>query len=498
MRAEHCRTAGTAAAAALPPQAAPPEAEAFWSQLPNATVEGDVLRLAGGTTFLGSSTLPDAMYIRADYFGLWAELQRLFESGLRRIVVSGNPGIGKSWFGIYVAFKLLSGSEPPTIVWEARLSGTRTLIRNGAVLLGTLDSFVSELADRNSWYLVDESVFPGAVRVEARTLVFSSPKRDNYRLLLKAAASTLRYLPVWRWDEIEACHALLYADDPTRPFSDVKDAYERWGGIPRFVLEKLRDDGVQLLLQEAIDTADVRTIWNAAGQIDAAPEASHRLLHIQTQRPYIRKSVTIGTRYIVDCLLNRFLEQQASEVRSFLIASASSPNLGTVRGDMFEGYAHRMLRNGGDFRVRCLDGPDSGTEDVLHLACCTGVHPIREPADLALCPSDAHYCKPTNSNFPAVDALKLPDMMFQMTVSTTHSVKHTALTRVLEQLDDLPRYNLYFVVPEDIFPSFCAQLYVRADGDSKTVTVVDARVKRVKQWALCITLHGLPTASARP
>ena len=482
----------------MPPQAAPTTSERFWSQLPNATVEGDVLRLASGTTFLGSSTLPDSMYIRADYVGLWAEIQLLISSGLSRIVVSGNPGIGKSWFGLYVAFKLLSGSTPPTIVWEARLSGTRTLIRNAAVLQGTLDSFGSELADRNTWYLVDESVFPGPWRVEARTLVFSSPKRDNYRLLLKAAASTLRYLPVWRWDEIEACHALLYADDPTRPFSDVKDAYERWGGIPRFVLEKLRDDGVQLLLQEAIDTADVRTIWNAAGQIDAAPEASHRLLHIQTQRPYIRKSVTIGTRYIVDCLLNRFLEQQASEVSSFLISSASSPNLGTVRGDMFEEYAHRVLRNGGDFRVRCLDGPDSGTEDTLHLASCTGVHPIREPADLASCPSDAHYCKPTIPNFPAVDALKLPGIMFQMTVSTTHSVKHTALKRVVEQLDDLPRYDLYFVVPEDIFPSFGAQLFVRADNDSKPVTVVDARVKRVQQWALCITLHGPSMASARP
>jgi hypothetical protein len=88
--------------------------------------------------------------------------------------------------------------------------------------------------------------------------------------------------------------------------------------------------------------------------------------------------------------------------------------------------------------------------------------------------------------------------MFQMTVSTTHSVKHMALKRVLEQLDGLPRYDLYFVVPEDIFPSFGAQLFVRADNDNKPVTVLDARVKRVQQWALCITLHGPSTASARP
>ena len=451
-----------------------------------------MLRLVGGTTFLGSSTLLDRMYIRDDYVGLWSEIQRLMSSGLSRIVVSGNPGIGKSWFGLYVAYQLLSRKSPPVIVWEARLSGTRTLIRDGRVLDGSLDDFRTELSNTSAWYLVDEAIFPGAMRVEANTLVFSSPKRDNYRLTLKASASTIRYLPPWSWEEIEACHALLYADDPTRPLSDVKAAYERWGGIPRLVLEQLRDEGAQLLLQEAIDTADVRGIWNSAGQIDAAPEASHRLLHIQVQRPYVRKSVTFGTRYIVDCLLNRFLEQQESELSRFLISSASSANLGPLRGDVFEGYAHRVLRNGGDFRVRCLNGPDAGTEDTLHLACCDGVYSIREPADLAKCPSDAHYCKPVYPNFPAVDALMLPGNLFQMTVSKTHSVKHAALKRVLEQLPDVSPYNLYFVVPEDIYPSFCAQQFVRADDASKTVTVLDARVKRVQQWALCISLHRVP------
>jgi predicted NACHT family NTPase len=87
---------------------------AFWKQLPNATVEGNVLRLAGDTTFLGSSKLPDRMYIRDDYVKLWMEIQGLVSSGLSRIVVSGNPGIGKSWFGLYIAFMLLSRSQPPT------------------------------------------------------------------------------------------------------------------------------------------------------------------------------------------------------------------------------------------------------------------------------------------------------------------------------------------------------------------------------------------------
>jgi hypothetical protein len=92
----------------------------------------------------------------------------------------------------------------------------------------------------------------------------------------------------------------------------------------------------------------------------------------------------------------------------------------------------------------------------------------------------------------------LPGNLFQMTVSKTHSVKHAALKRVLEQLPDVPLYDLYFVVPEDIYPSFCAQQFVRADDASKTVAVFDTRMKRVQQWALCIPLHGPSTASVWP
>jgi hypothetical protein len=185
-------------------------------------VEGNVLRLAGGTTLLGSSKLPDRMYIRDDYVRLWSEIQGLVSSGLSRIVVSGNPGIGKSWFGLYIAYELLSRDQPPTVVWESRLSGTRTLIREGQVVEGSLQDFRTELGDTSAWYLVDESVYPGPWRLEATTLVFSSPKRDNYRLLLKAPASTIRYMPVWSWEDIEACHTLLYANDPERPLTEVR------------------------------------------------------------------------------------------------------------------------------------------------------------------------------------------------------------------------------------------------------------------------------------
>ena len=318
-------------------------------------------------------------------------------------------------------------------------------------------------------------------------LVLSSPKRDNYKNVLKAVGATIRFMPVWSWEEIEACHTLLYADDLERPLSEVRAAFERWGGIPRFVLEKLRDEAAQQSLQEALHTADVDVIRKSVGQIDAATEASHRILHIVTQQPFVSKSIAFGSAYIRDRLAELLFSQQRQAVSDFLIGSASSPQLAGVRGDLFEAYAHRILSSGGEFRVRSLD---DGVEKTWQVQRCVGTHFVRNPPDLAQCPSNLHYCQPVTRNFPAVDAVMLPGSMFQMTVSLTHSIKYAALKSVLENMPDCPTYDLYFVIPEDIFPNFASQPIFHSDDETKTVTALDARVRRVKQWALCIRLES--------
>ena len=311
-------------------------------------------------------------------------------------------------------------------------------------------------------------------------LVLSSPKRDNYKKVLNAVGATIRFMPVWSWQEVESCHQLLYADDPERPLAEVRDAFERWGGIPRFVLEKLRDEAAQQSLQEALDTAEVGIIRKSIGQIDAAQEASHRILHIQTQQPFVYRSIAFGSAYIRDRVAELLFLQQRQAMIDFLITSSSSPQLAGVRGELFESYAHRIISSGGSFKVRRLD---DGSEETLKLERCAGTHFVRSPSDLAECPSQLHYCQPVVRNFPAIDAVTLPGSLFQMTVSLMHPVKYAALKVVLDSMPDCSNYNLFFVVPDDVFPTFSSQSIVGSEE-----TAVDARFRRLKQWALCIKL----------
>ena len=442
-----------------PPGPPAPAVEAFWLQLPKATVDGAVLRLSGGTTFLGSSDLSNAMFIRDDYTGLWAEMQRLLSSGLSSIVISGNPGIGKSLFGLFVAWQLLCQSKPATVVWEARLTGTRTLIRDGRVLRGNLDAFMDELDHRDTWYLVDESIFPGAVRVEARTLVFSSPKRDNYRLTLKSAASTLRHLPVWSWDEIEACRRLLYSDDVVRTPAAVAEAYSRWGGIPRFVLEKLGDVSAQSELEDAIAACDLRTLMSSVGAIDSAPDASHRILHILTTPSYLRSSVQFGSSYIVASIAELFKKRQRADLFSF-VSCETAPVYAKLRGDFFEVLAHEIIAAGGVFRARGLS-PVSSEADLMLMSMPLQRFSGKNPKvleDLNALPVSPSYFQPYARTFPVLDALVLPNMLFQMTVSVNHAVNESNLTEIIHYLK-VNTIELLFVVPPDKFDTFAAYTF---------------------------------------
>ena len=93
------------------------------------------------------------MFVRTDYIGMYDEIMGVLASGNTKVVVSGNPGIGKSWFGVYFCHRLLRDNGGQiTIVWESRREGLRVLFREGVALEGGLADFDSILRrEENVW-----------------------------------------------------------------------------------------------------------------------------------------------------------------------------------------------------------------------------------------------------------------------------------------------------------------------------------------------------------
>ena len=80
---------------------------AFHNSLTNATVTDHILQLPDGVSFLGDENLGNKLLIRQCY----RDLQEIIFDGakigtLKKIVVTGTPGIGKSVFNFYLLYLL--------------------------------------------------------------------------------------------------------------------------------------------------------------------------------------------------------------------------------------------------------------------------------------------------------------------------------------------------------------------------------------------------------
>lgn len=341
---------------------------------------------------------------------------------------------------------------------------------------------------------MDEPDTIGPTICRAVTLTFSSPVRRNFNKFLNAPAATIRYMPIWSWDEIDECRRLLFGNDASRSAAKVQEAYTRWGGIPRHVLEKVGDTAWQKQLDNTISEAqNIEGLVKLNSADSAERAASHQLVHMIVQAPYDDYAVILGSPYIINALLSRFVGKQRSSIESFLDATSEQSALASMRGQVFEAYAHRILAAGGDFKVRNLS---DGLESVLHLEKSTvqyfwGMDDLPATLDKF----QAEYLIPRQGTFPAVDALsQQPLMLLQMTVSPSHDVSINGLDKLVSCLDArmaaVPRVNVYdlvFVVPAELYDGFSLQEF--KFPKDKTATDFAPLPARVSQKVL--KLKGL-------
>ena len=63
------------------------------------------MHIPGGTCFLGTADLGSTLYVREAYTALHKELGELKKEGIAHVVISGNEGVGKSWFARYMLMR---------------------------------------------------------------------------------------------------------------------------------------------------------------------------------------------------------------------------------------------------------------------------------------------------------------------------------------------------------------------------------------------------------
>ena len=472
----------------------PQELVAFWNACkgyPGPLTAGTVVDL--GVTFLGGTK---KLFVRESYEKMLPILVSQLENQAHpRVLVRGTPGIGKTHFGLFLL--LYYARQNATVVYQNGPMNTCYLFSPTVVYTsqGVEVGVFGEHLKGDTIYLVD-SFTPNIATV--RSILLTSPRKGIWDDFYKH--STSLFMPIWSWDEMELLRSLLY---PSLGTTQVKEKYDRWGGVPRYVLEFFGDEEKQKKLDAVINSSDLEMIEKAVGETDGAQGTSHLLVHmvVLDDSTFQSKTHRFASDYVCKSVFDRLLQGQREKFVAFLRGIRDLGEAGGMRGHMFEPWAHKLLLQGGKFQVRNLR---TGDRDTLTLPGLQ-LKQFESLNDVADCDKST-YCVPVSKRFEAIDSFIKPDKVFQMTVSKTHPCKMRGLEDVVKILNhdssnsssnsstsrrkkpklEPHTVRLYFVVPKEIFSTIGIQLYANSDKEKSPRKNQD--FPGVEQWALMIEI----------
>jgi hypothetical protein len=446
------------------------------------------------------------LYVRKCYLEIFALIQKRYDEGREYdgVVVTGNPGIGKSSFLSYILCCV--ASLEICVVYESTVDHTAWLfdfskpdarvqkVNTKSVVVEV--AFEEVLADRNTVFLfdTDASCQLEPVRCTAFTIIAASPKKIHFKVFLdrSAPSRTLKlYMPVWSLKELLDCHKCtsLYENITT---DDITSAFSLFGGIPRYVMSSGEDRGALVVrLKNELQQCQAKSLIDCVGNLDTTKD-SHMLLHYELTDAYRTVTTTFASPWVFEQLADKWEREDKLVAEHFVSQTSGVAQLGGARGYALERVAHRKLASGGIFKVRRLheDGVETAEQTVNFRPLDTIEFDKLEDiqADVKA------YLKPKSKTLTVVDAVSIrktdEETGFQMTVSLSHRAKHQRVKEILEKLSiKKPRiFRLYFVVPEDKFVEFQFQKYLKARGQG-TMKAIGV-VKQVEQWVLLLPIVG--------
>lgn len=442
------------------------------------------------------------LYVRPCYRDIFKLILDRYNEGRQfdGVVVTGNPGIGKSSFLSY-ALTCLAALKI-RVVFESTSQHKAWLFdfsKDDSVpqVVDTDDTkvqvaFKNELADRNTVFLFDtDADCPREpIKVEAFTIIAASPNKKHFKVFRDRTqpSRTLQlYMPVWILAELLDCHhkTTLYNGLST---DDVTSGFNNFGGIPRYVMSAGKDrKDLHSRLKGKLEICSSQNIMESEGRSDPAHH-SHMLLRYEDvgDTPYEEVVITFASPYVFEQLAEIWEKDDELAMEGFVRQTAGVSELGGARGYALERVAHRKLAQGGKFKVRRLheDGSKADSEVMVFKKLPTVEFDKFEEINVG-----EAYGKPKSKSFAVADAVSFRVVEkktdgFQMTTSYDHSPKHQRVKELLDAAgikkgDDI--FRLFFVVPEDKFDNYKFQKYRKKE---KGFMEANGVVKQVHQWVL--------------
>ncbi|CAI2174198.1 6219_t:CDS:2, partial [Funneliformis geosporum] len=460
-----------------------------------------ILCLPDGVFFLGEEKFRSHLLIRNCYL----QLTRLLKNGPSKYgcVITGTPGIGKTYFGLFLLYYIRLYYPDSTVIWhkaDSQFGTSYCFFPSGEVQIGHFNCFRSIASERKNFYLVDAQVPEGC---SAYTILLTSPKQDLFNNFIKPYGFTKYYMPIWDHNEIitlwNACYEnIMNTRDERFTLEIVETLMGMWGPIPRSILENW-DDALynekefETLIHE-IDLKNCMKSVNEAGM--SKNSASGRLIHIHVGPNFTDKHYQFASSLVSHTLINLYEKQLGNDLRDLITCSSNQSPIASYRGNLFEDIAHKELSKGGRFRIRELKKGVNTTEikdkevEKLEYNWFTTMKHVREDC----------YNRPKSKIFETIDSFSLEKCdrtlaLYQITVSMNHGIKAKGLkvfkrskwdnsSKKFIEWDE--SFKLYFVVPSENFETFPWQSYRTKTNNS--IKNHPQWIKEIPQYALEIRL----------
>ena len=396
-------------------------------------------------------------------------------------LISGNPGIGKSYFALYVIWRQVKGNEHYSIIYVNKVGGYSAYISKDMVKVVSVEdcSYLTHYINANTWYIHDCGTHDGKPAMYiacqcSKTVVCSSPDTNNYADFVKEGSVCgiqCLYMPPWSLLECQIWNTELEGNSV-----NYEERFWHWGGIVRQVFHNSYSIAN---LDQALRDVDESTIIQKLNDVTAGKDIqySHKLLHLfPTDESYNAIEVRFASPYVSQQVYKTLVDKSVDGVLKLINDCSGKPTLAGIRGPLFEQLSHQNFFQCKKYDVRNLHTGDLSTLEVK----ADKEKNFRELSEVK--ESNVYYY-PVSKNFTSVDSILPKDKAFQMTVAQKHPVQYNGLTRVKEHLE-CGVLKLYFVVPNENFAKFEIQKYLT----TKNKECKDQNKSDIEQFVLSMDI----------
>lgn len=266
----------------------------------------------------------------------------------RRRPLFSFSAVGKSSYGLFLMWRAVNAGRTVVYVSDKVMCGYIFYADGRVVAFPNTElrrKALSVMDDPNTLVIFDgdgDCNIKGQGRppiCKATTVLITSPKLMRYSAFEQTGVTHLVF-PVFSRDEIsdmlESCYPALHTPEAR---AGVEDRYQRWGGIPRYVL-KLLGSSDQAKLDNALTAIDFDRLADVIRQTDVEDDSavSHRLFHLKpagetaegfvggdTEGAYALARTELGSQIIAEKVYAAMKQSRSDK----LLALLAQPTKGT-------------------------------------------------------------------------------------------------------------------------------------------------------------------------